>query len=89
MSATTINLAYPIQRANGETVTELTLRRPRVGDLRELDKASGNVSQTALLIGRLGALTPKEVDQLDAEDFTALGQAIADFLPSAQPTGGA
>jgi hypothetical protein len=33
-------------------------------------------------------LTPKEVDQLDAGDFTRLGQAVADCLPGARVTGG-
>jgi len=83
---TGLTLAYPIQ-AHGEEVTYLTLRRPRVKDLKLLDAAQGDVGKTAALIGSLAGLTPKEVDQLDAGDFTRLGQAVADFLPGAQPTG--
>lgn len=87
MSETTMTLAYPIQRANGETVAEIAVRRPKVADLRELDRASGDIGRQAVLIGRLCALTPKEVDQLDAGDFSTLGQVVADFLPAAPATG--
>lgn len=87
MSDTTVRLQYPIQ-AHGEEVTELTVRRPRVKDLRAMDAAAGDVSKTAVLIGGLCALTPKEVDSLDAEDFAALGQVVAGFLSAVQPTGG-
>lgn len=87
MSEPTIRLEFPIQRANGETVAEITVRRPKVADLRELDRASGDIARQAVLIGRLCALTPKEVDQLDAGDFTVLGRVVADFLPAAQSTG--
>ena len=83
---TRLTLAYPIQ-AHGEEVSEITLRRPLVRDLKVLDEAKGDVARTAALIGALAGLTPKEVDALDAGDFTRLGQAVADFLPTAQPTG--
>ncbi|MBV5272502.1 MAG: phage tail assembly protein [Lamprocystis purpurea] len=83
---TTIALEYAIE-AHGETLSQLTLRRPRVRDLRLLDEAKGDVGKTAALIGALAGLTPREVDQLDAGDFTRLGLAVADFLPGAQPTG--
>ena len=87
MSAdTTIALEYAIE-AHGETLSQLTLRRPRVKDLKLLDEAKGDVGMTAALIGALAGLTPREVDQIDAGDFTRLGLALADFLPGAQPTG--
>jgi hypothetical protein len=82
----TIVLDYPIAALGGE-VSELTLRRPRVRDLKLLDEAKGDVGKTAVLLGALAGLTTKEVDLLDAGDFARLGQAVADFLPSAQPTG--
>lgn len=86
MSELKIALTYPIQ-AHGETVDALTVRRPRVKDLRTLDEAKGDIAKTASLIGALCELTPREVDQLDAADFTRLGQAVADFLPGAPATG--
>lgn len=87
MSEPTITLEYPIQRANGETVAELTLRRPKVVDLREMDLAAGAVGRTAVLIGRLCALTPKEVDTLDGADFKRLEDRISGFLYAAPATG--
>lgn len=86
MSDTTVTLTHPIE-AHGETLAVLTLRRPRVKDLRAMDEAKGDVGRAAALIGALAGLTPREVDQLDAEDFARLGQAVADFLPGAPGTG--
>lgn len=83
---TLITLEYPIQ-AHGEEVTQLRLRRPRVKELRQMDEAAGEIAKTAALVGALAGLNPREVDQLDAGDFTRLGQAVADFLPTARATG--
>lgn len=87
MSETTIELQYPIERANGETVTALTLRRPKLRDLKEMDRHQGNVAKSAALIGRLAALTPSEMEQLDGADFQALDAVAMGFLASAPTTG--
>jgi hypothetical protein len=87
MSAeTVVDLTYPIQ-IRGGSVSRLTLRRPRVKDLRLLDGAAGEVERTATLIGALCALDRSEVDLIDAQDFALLGSAVADFLPGAPATG--
>jgi hypothetical protein len=83
---TTVTLNYPIQ-AHGETVSEVTVRRARVADLKLLDQAGGDVAKTAALVGALCNLTPREVDGLDAEDFARLGAVVADFLPNGPPAG--
>jgi hypothetical protein len=81
-----IKLSHPIE-VGGDTRDVLTLHRPRVKDLRTMDAATGDVGRTAALIGALAGLAPHEVDLIDAEDFTRLGQAVADFLPAARETG--
>lgn len=86
MSELTVKLTYAIQ-AHGEEVSELTVRRPKVKDLRAMDAVQGDVAKTAMLIGALCGLTPREVDQIDAMDFATVGQAVTDFLPGAQETG--
>jgi hypothetical protein len=82
----TVDLKYPVP-SEGETKSTITLRRPRIKELRAMDAAKGNVSATALLIGALAAWAPSSVDLIDAADFNAISEGLQSFLPQSPPTG--
>lgn len=81
----TIPLAFPVT-VNGRTMTEITLRRPKTGDLRAMDKKTNasEFEKTMWMIGTLGELTPAEVDAIDAADFKTLAETIAGFMSKAE-----
>ena len=89
-------LKVPLQtlvKATGEPiagmeVTEVKVRPDvRARDLRALDGVEGEIGRTIALIGQLTSLTRDHVEDLSVEDFTALGEMIADFMPPGLPTG--
>ena len=79
----TIKLKEPIS-VEGREITEVTLRRPKVGDLRRMDKVGGSdLEKTLWLMGALSEMTPAEVDELDAVDMEALAEVISGFTGTA------
>ncbi|MGI8839766.1 MAG: phage tail assembly protein [Caulobacteraceae bacterium] len=89
-------LKHPIEQtftpkggeARTETVTEVTVRRAKAKDLRLLDKFPGAITQSLALIGALTGLTPLQLDELDGEDVSGLGEIVGDFFPDTPTTGG-
>lgn len=82
-----IELTHPIQ-ANGEQLSVLELRRPKVKDLKALDQATGEVERVSLLIVALASIPPSSVDEIDAEDFARIAEVVGGFLGHHPPTGG-
>ena len=83
MSKTNVKLGVPITLGD-QKLTEVTVRRPKVKDLRALDHLDVNandltkgIEMAAILTG----LTPETIDELDAADFAAISDVIAGFLP--------
>lgn len=79
----TYTLKYPVTLKSGTTITEVTVRRVRGKDMRELDKhAQQPVALTLALIDRLcqfpdgGDVFANFADELDAEDVQALGELV-------------
>lgn len=63
-----------------ETITEVTLRRPKGKHLRRLDKFKGDATQTLALIGELTELPATALDEMDGEDIMILGEMIEGFF---------
>jgi Phage tail assembly chaperone proteins, E, or 41 or 14 len=83
-----VTLNYPIA-VSGERVSEVTLRRPTVKDLKAFDREPGDINKMAVMIGRLAELAPPEVDAIDAGDFLVLSEVVDGFLSPSPPTGAA
>jgi len=84
----TIPLAEPIQRESGATVTAITLRKPKAGELRGLTLANLVNSDAGSLITLLPRIaepfiTEAEAANLSAEDFAEIGGTIVGFFMSA------
>jgi hypothetical protein len=79
MPKKTIDLKYPID-VGGASVSTLTLRRPKVGDIERTDKADGPVGKSVILLSDLAELTPEEVRSIDAADYGQVMRELEGFL---------
>ena len=81
MAESKLKLAYPVKLADGRTVTELQLRRPKVKDLKQAARYSDKTEEqeTALLAALVG-LTPEDMDELDLADYRKLQDAFRGML---------
>ena len=83
-----VTLDDPLTRGK-QTISTITLRKPRGGDLRGLnlvDVANLNVSALQKLLPRISdpILTEHEVSSMGPADLLALGAKVAYFLLSKQ-----
>lgn len=83
---TVITLDYPVE-AGGETIRQLTLRRPRVKDMKAMMAGENDFDQAAILVSRLSDQPLAVIENLDAADFERVNKAVADFLPDGRATG--
>jgi len=81
----TITLSEPVEWGD-EMIESITMRRPKGKELKML---SGEPSMNDLLriAAKCAALTPRQIDELDAEDALALAEAVGDFLDSGHQIG--
>lgn len=90
-----IKLQAPIE-AHGETLVELTLRRPTVQEVRaikalpyKIDKSEEvglDMDIAAKYIAVCAGIPPSSVNQLDLVDLNALSWAVASFFMTAAST---
>jgi hypothetical protein len=74
-----------VLKAAGETVI---VRRPKAKDLMVFDQFDGKpMAGVRALLKRTVNLSDDEIDELDAEDFDALGELAAPGSKSGPPTG--
>ena len=78
MSETILTLNYPIQDGQGKTLTELTIRRPKVKDLRKMQGAT-EVEQSINILAIVTGLVPEDIDELDMSDFQRAAKVIEDM----------
>lgn len=80
---TTITLGWPFD-FNGATISEVTVRRPKVKDARAIEamRASdkSDIDEGAQTVAILSGLDPAAVDEMDASDFEKVSAAIQSFF---------
>lgn len=75
-----ITLQYPIER-NGETINEITLRRPKAKDLKNMEKhTGGDITRSIHMVADLTGLDIATIEELDGEDFQHLNDKVGSFL---------
>ena len=85
----TVTLQYPIKLADGRSVSALTLRRPKVRDLKNAQRnGGGNADQEIALLAAITEehLTPEDMEELDMADY---GSVQAVFQKMVGAVGGA
>ena len=75
MSETILALDFPIQDGQGNTITELKIRRPKVRDVRKMTGAT-EAEQSVSLLSIVTGLVPEDIDELDIADFQRAGKII-------------
>ena len=84
MTNTTVHLTYPVQHG-GQTIAEITMRRPKVRDIERLDKLTGDAFRSVTLISDLSGQAPDVIREMDTADFKKLGEVVQDFLGDTPP----
>jgi hypothetical protein len=86
----TLRLQFPITVEDRE-VSEVTITRPKVKDLKVMDAALDGINdkldQGVIMVSVLTGLSHDAVEDLDAEDFTKLSEEVAGFFPQAKAPG--
>lgn len=77
--AQTITLQHPIN-ADGEDITELTIRRPKMRDIKRAQKHKDDIERSMALIADLAEISPKAVEELDAADFEAVSKIVGEYM---------
>ncbi len=81
MSSVTVPLQFPVEY-QGQTYSELTMRRPKVRDQKHAAKASKDPAEQELrLLCNLCEVAPDVLDELDLGDYKALQDAFRGFFP--------
>lgn len=76
---TIITLKHPIKNGMGETVSQLKMRRAKVGDLRAVGQLKNDMEQELALFARLTSLVPEDLDLLDTADYKQLQDTFRQY----------
>lgn len=70
-----------------QTISEVTVRRPKVKDLRAMEKArepgGTEMDQGVAMAAALCDISVEFIDEMDAVDFASISEVITSFLPKA------
>ena len=79
-----VKLVRPI-RVEERMITEVAIRRPKVSDLRAMEKlrepGSTELDQGIAMAAALCDLPMEAMDEMDAVDFAAISEVLGGFLP--------
>ncbi|HGJ5863810.1 phage tail assembly protein [Arsenophonus nasoniae] len=76
----TYPLRFPYPLASGETLTQVTVRRLTVRDMKQVRKQSQDPSDLdELLVASMTGLLPEDLDKMDLADYQALHSRFRDF----------
>lgn len=76
-----IELKHPVKLATGQQLAKVTLRRPKVRDLKAAQRVSDKPEEQELaLIAQLAGLTPEDVEELDLADYKAIAEHFRGML---------
>lgn len=74
-----IPLDFPVE-INGQSVSKLAMRRPKVADVRTAEAyKGGEADKEILLFANLCDIAPKDIEKLDYADYGKLQEAFRDF----------
>lgn len=86
-----VTLSQPF-KVGDATITEVTIRRPKVRDLRALEEArkpgASEIDQGIAMAAALCGLPMEAMDDMDAADFTAVSEVVGRFFTKAQDSKG-
>lgn len=78
----TVRLEYPFE-FKGEHISEVTLRRPKMRDIKKSQTFKDDLDKSLRMIADLAELDPKAVEELDPIDFGRLADVMGEFMGDA------
>lgn len=76
-----IELQHPVKLATGQTLAKVSLRRPKVKDLKAAQRVSDTPEEQELaLVAQLAGLTPEDIEELDLADYKAITESFRAML---------
>ncbi|TEW23659.1 phage tail assembly protein, partial [Histophilus somni] len=66
---------HPITDGQGNNITELTIRRPKVKDMRKM-RGDNDLEQSISLIAIVTGLVPEDLDELDIVDVKRASEIL-------------
>ena len=83
---TDFTLDYPVARVGLPALTTLSLRRPKVRDLRALQSGAGSDADRSLrMIANLAEVEPDVIDELDPVDMAKINAWLEPILDPKGP----
>jgi hypothetical protein len=80
----TIKLQFPfkvVEQQGTRELTEITLRRPTVRDLKNMAVRQGSEAEREVaMVAALASLVPEALDAMDAQDYAACQAYLGDCL---------
>ncbi|STZ76107.1 phage protein [Bergeriella denitrificans] len=64
-----VKLKYPVRLPTGEVLEKVSVRRPKVGDIRAAAHLGSDAEQELFIFARLTGLVPEDLDMLDFADY--------------------
>lgn len=88
-STATITLKYPFEWADGETISEIEVPRPKAMHMRGLNikRLQTDTDEMFKLLQKLLGQPPKFIDKMDFEDVQEIMETVSSFLESGPKTG--
>lgn len=83
MTREVITLQYPIT-VDGETYNDLSLRRPKMRDMKKQQSQRDDLDKATSMIADLAEVPLKVVDELDPVDFTAVSDWVGKCMPNTE-----
>lgn len=83
-----VELEHPVT-VEGAAYGELSMRRPKVRDMRDAEKGGGGKAETEIrLFANLCEVAPAVIEEMDLADYERLQEAFGAMLPKrpAPPT---
>jgi len=76
-----LKLKVPLT-VDGKTVAEVSIRRPKVKDIRvvESTKGEGDLQQGIVTVSLLTGISVEEIDDMDAGDFARVSEVVGGFF---------
>jgi hypothetical protein len=76
-----LKLDHPFS-VDGKTLTEVSIRRPKVRDIRAVDKVKedGDLQQGIVTVALLTGLSVEALDDMDAGDFARVSEVVGGFF---------
>lgn len=74
----TIKLEFPFEH-DGTLYEEITLRRPKVRDLKAAQKHKDSFIQSVMMLANLTELPPEVIEELDSADFQLLAKKVGEY----------